>query len=409
MRLTAIEWLLYGFAGGALLYAATGWFAMRRRLSGQFLLAVGQMFRMLLNAKQAQLLAAMAAAAVLAVVGATMWPVPAPAVAVAIVAACLAACLRAIQPPAVLFLTASSPATARLLILVNRAIRPLRAVALLDHARMSTWQRWNSFNDNLRTTDDARLGGVWKNIVYRLIDMATLVVIDTRGETDPVRVETFVMLDPQRVSKAIFITGPEGNCPALERLGIDPQGHALTLVSEDQLVPELQARLQASLYEVRPQRVVGGTLLRESWDTLPSIEMEAFPYGFDSDAVVQAARTTTQELLNVWTGAASDPKKVGDWSLHDLSWEFAHNPSLAVMVLQKRGQLLIRAAFLREFGDEIGRHMAEYSSLSPTAPPVLRVAELLQPSPVVSAVNAFAAELITVANRRGYAFRCVRL
>jgi len=75
-------------------------------------------------------------------------------------------------------------------------------------------------------------------------------------------------------SEAVFITTPEGRCPALEAHGIYADEHALTLVSE------AAGRRGAGAGGCpRAQRMLNagdaGPLLREGWDTLPSFQVEA--------------------------------------------------------------------------------------------------------------------------------------
>jgi hypothetical protein len=51
--------------------------------------------------------------------------------------------------------------------------------------------------------------------------------------------EILILLEPMHARRTMFITDEAGRAPALEFLGIDPRDHALTCVTEDELIPLL--------------------------------------------------------------------------------------------------------------------------------------------------------------------------
>jgi hypothetical protein len=280
---------------------------------------------------------------------------------------------------------------------INRGIAPLRAVALLDYNRMTYLQRRNSVNDNLRTTDPT----IWKSIVHRLIDLAQLVVIDTRGASEPVKHETFMMLDPRRARKAIFIKDCDGRCPALEVHGIDPRDHALPTVTDEELIPELRERLESARSQGLGAAPCTEPLLREGWESLPSVVVVVAVDSFDSEDLVHLARTTDKQLLGLWCPETHVKTEEANWAF-DLSWEFAHNPKVALLVFEKSIQVLIRASFLRAVAAQVERCTAR-GHRGP-----LSWEQLNQPDPIGAAVHQFVRQLMAIAEQHGFTFRVVK-
>lgn len=140
------------------------------------------------------------------------------------------------KPPAVIFLTCSSPQSAEIFRVIRRAIAPLRCVALLDYRRLGALQLFECFHDNLRTSN----GKVWKSIVHQLIEIAPMVVVDTRSEIKTVAGEAFMMLALERAGRAIFLVGLKGECSALLAHGIDPIKYALRIATEETLAMEIR-------------------------------------------------------------------------------------------------------------------------------------------------------------------------
>ena len=321
----------------------------------------------------------------------------------ACISTCLAAAMRALQPPVVLFLTSSSPYAARLLWSMNLGLVPLRAVALLDPHRMSLTRRLSLLNDNLRTRD----GAVWKSVVHHLIEMTAVVVIDTRGDSEAVGVETSIMLDPRRVRKVLFITTPDGRSPALEVHGIDPADHALQTVTEDELIDRLRHWTRSPESLPCPVNLSaiqdGGPLRRETLDSLPSVLVFRAVDSFDSRRVVEHALQSGQDLL-VLDGPLSaigeQAAPAAQW-MFDLSWEFLHEPGLALLVYERSGRVVVRIDFLREVVRELNSHSAR----APTGR--LTFEQLNQPEPIWAAIMGLAYELVNLSEARSRTYRFI--
>lgn len=104
-------------------------------------------------------------------------------------------------PPAVIVLTSSDKAGAKLFREVVLGIAPLRATALLNRSACPWSSDIVTWSDNLRTLPEAD----WKTVVHTLIDMAAIVVVDTRRDTHAVVQETVLMLTRDRARKALFV------------------------------------------------------------------------------------------------------------------------------------------------------------------------------------------------------------
>jgi len=219
-------------------------------------------------------------------------------VAIAILSSAILAIMQLVQPPTVLLLTGSSSKSSKLLQQINTAILPHKAVALLSFRSFDQFQRFNYFI-NLRTNDP----DVWKSVVYRLIDISPLVVIDTRGDRHAVEEETFIMLDPTRVRKAIFLGGKDDTYPALAAYGIDPHQVGIKTVTEDGLMPLLKSLTQSSKYLPWPpppySKDTNHSVIPENFNTAPSIRFYILIDSFDSDQLVSEARASGKDLLIV--------------------------------------------------------------------------------------------------------------
>jgi hypothetical protein len=322
------------------------------------------------------------------------------ALATPFIAVCFALLLRMLQPPVVLFLTSSSPHAARLLGNINRGLTPLRAVGLLDPLRIGFVQRFFIKADNLRTSDPY----VWKSLVCRLIDITPIVIIDTRGEAEPVCQETLLMLHPKRVRKALFITDDDGLCRSLEVHGIDPAKYALPRVTESDLISQLRYWTQKIDYLPCPfdPRVLHdeANLVPENIDTLSSVLIVMLFDEFDSSALIEMALNSNKKLLTVYGPFVVQNEQTTQWAFN-ISWHFVHNPKLVLVRVMQGGQFMIRIQFLREIHNELSHFQAKAQHKD------LTFGQLNQPEPILANLLDFSDELIRQASKRGLTFQDV--
>jgi hypothetical protein len=329
-----------------------------------------------------------------------IWPRPMIAVFVLILTQSILVLFKSLQPPVALFLAGSSQYAADLLVQINIAVSPLRCVAFLDPKRMHFLQR-NAMGENLRTKDPQ----LWKSIVYRLVEMTPIVVLDTRGESKGILQEAFIMIDPRRASKAVFITDNNGRAPALEAHGIHPANHALTCVTEDELIPLLRDRSESPVST--PQPVSWGTaghdevLVPENWEGLPSVLVIMLLDFFDSSEAIRHALSSGKGLLQLVAPCSDFEPQDIRWSM-EFSWEFVHNRKLALMIFETSARALIRISFLREVGHRVPRRAARGLG------PPWTFEKLNQPEPVWSAVCDFLGDLKRYAEEIGLQVRVVR-
>jgi hypothetical protein len=304
---------------------------------------------------------------------------------------------RCSQPPAVLLLTSSSPRTVDLLNRINSAIFPLRVVALVDSRRMNGLSPL-SWMDNLRTRNST----VWKGIVNSLIDLSPVVVVDTQGETGAVAHETSLMLERNRVRKAVFLTDGSGRYPALSANGIDPYEHALPLLDSTELIGRLRHYAHGRDYlpwpVEFPERPPDRAIVPEDLNTLPSVLFIGHADGFDSAWLIQTALASDKELLQVATPWTRVPATGADYVLN-LTWEFLHDPRLAAISVSTMELFLVRIDFLRQFGAEL----PSVSARGHRGP--LTDESLDQPDPVHAAVWKWAAVVERVADANGWRTR----
>lgn len=139
---------------------------------------------------------------------------------------------------------------------VKRFVAGRRVVSLLETGHMTVkpsisdmWsimmRRSSSLTDVLRVSDS----NSWQVGVRELIDLAPIVVVDTRVCTQALLFEAFTMLTGEYAHKAIFLSEDDGACPVLERLldegRLSPDSLA-TIVNEDELGPLLQRVVKSS-------------------------------------------------------------------------------------------------------------------------------------------------------------------
>jgi hypothetical protein len=213
------------------------------------------------------------------------------------------------------------------------------------------------------------------------------------------------MLDPDRVKKAIFLTGPAGDCPSLTANGIDPSAHALHSVTEEKLIPSIMDKLSdtplphglhRSSYESAPIRP-------ETWQNLPSVLMLGRPDGFDSEAIVRMARQSDKDLIGIMLPLpGSEYPSEQSKKFVDLLWEFVHDERLVLMFFESYDQILIRTRFLLAASDRLG----SYAASLPSRP--LTWEQLFEPDPMPKAICAFLAQLQEIAREGGYHCRTIK-
>lgn len=149
-----------------------------------------------------------------------------------------------LQPPCALVLGASSPPTGRALRAVSSVLFPFRVVALLDHRRTGyIVGTLPVFTDNLRTESDHH----WRTTVDNLADRVPLIVLDARTDTEIVVSEIKQLLDkPERLSRTVFVVGPNGDAPALLAHDLSHNSAGIKTVTEESIGAVLKAWLRKS-------------------------------------------------------------------------------------------------------------------------------------------------------------------
>lgn len=142
-------------------------------------------------------------------------------------------------------------------------------------------------------------------------------------------------------------------------------------------------------------------LVPEDWAYLPSVLVYVFIDSFDSEEVVGTALSTDKTLIALWVTKTTGTRESAQWAL-DLSWEFVHNPKLAVMIFERSDQVIIRTAFIREVAGVLGRRTARAHALP------LTFEQLNQPDPVWQAVDRTVFELTALAEQRGWTSRVMK-
>jgi hypothetical protein len=400
----AAQAVCYGFAGSLLLMLLRVCWTTVRFFGGLPVGAVSQMLRFTFHSQSLYretlpaLLGPAIAAGIWLPFGARL-PRPMIAFLVATFAQSVFLLVRSLQPPVALFLGGSSPAAADLLVRINTVLWPLRCVALLDPVRMHFLQR-NAVGDNLRTRDPR----LWKSIVHGLIETTPIVVVDTRKASGPLAQEAFIVLAPAHAAKVAFITGEDRRAPALDVHRIDPRRHALTCVTEEELIPLLWDWTQTR--HSLPQPLDGRTLRPralepENFENLPTVLAVILVDGFDSEGVVHEALASGRQLLHLSTPLSRFEQQDAQWLL-ELSWEFVHNPDLAVMIFDESARALIRISYLREVGNSLQQRRVQ------GLVPPFSFSQLDQPEPIWAAVRGFLMELAEQAKASGREVRYVR-
>jgi len=309
---------------------------------------------------------------------------------------CLLVLSRFALPPAVLVLTGSNTQGFSLLNKVHRAIWPLRVVALLDY---STWAGYGQ--DNLRTNSPH----VWRSIVHQLIDIAPIIIVDTRAQSASVEDESFVMLAPERVGKAAFISELDGNCPTLSKHGIRPRDHALPAYTEHELISRLPRLIRSAegLTFGRSdslRHIAGNSIIQEGLETIPSRLIYGIVDSFSSKEMYLLAAQSGKDLLVVdFPGPGIEDATARQ--LRDLTWEFLHDQNLVLLEWEPGTLAVVRIAFLRKVLSALPNHAAAYPSR-------LSIEKLFESDPVRNALWETFADLRQAADKLGYTRRLLR-
>lgn len=159
--------------------------------------------------------------------------------------------LMLLQPPVVLILANSNAEVFELMVDLHSVTFPRRQVSLLDEGAIAfradvdvTFKLSAMLNPawSLRAVDN----GVWRDRVQQLVELAPIVIVDTRVATSFTIWEAALMLQPPQVKKAIFVVGPREYAPTLwahRAVGSSLDG-ARTVLVED-LPKHLQRRLKS--------------------------------------------------------------------------------------------------------------------------------------------------------------------
>lgn len=308
---------------------------------------------------------------------------------------------RSLLPPVVVLLAGSHPRSRELLNRIRAAIFPLRAAVLLDPARMrqSWWESLGDF-DNLRTSDTR----VWKSVVNHLIGMARVVVIDTREASDPVNYEVLLMLQPQRIGKSVFLGTDDRRCPSLERHQIDPYESAIQVHTVAEIPARLKrlTRSRRDLPSYHDASEVNGVVMKEDFESLPSVLAIGLMNSFDSQWLLEQAKRTEQDIIQLLLPLC-DIGSENAGELIEMSYDFARNSKLVGMFYEGSGVVMFRRGFLLEHGPLV--HPASVAR-APVAS--LSFAELNEPDPVVIAVQNYCRELHTRARYCSLEFRYLK-
>jgi hypothetical protein len=115
----------------------------------------------------------------------------------------------------------------------------------------------------------------------------------------------------------------------------------------------LHGRLLAVTFKLKEKVVQAESGVRKverNWEHLPSMALIPVGRTVNSREIIEAARTSGQDLICLMPyGADSSHSR----RQLDLSYEFADDPRLALMLLGFNGCILIRASFLVNFASDV--------------------------------------------------------
>jgi len=272
----------------------------------------------------------------------------------------------------------------------------MRVVALLDPGQMGPVGRMLRLDLMRTSTEDT-----WKSMVHRLIDIAPVYVVDTVHRTGPLRYEAFLMLAPERAARAVFISNDEGVCPSLLEAGIDPSEYAIPVTREDDM--EVAAIRLLRIFSGQPEKKMVRTqsrapVVREDWESLPSVLMIVLADGLDGDFLLDEAHRTDKSLIALAAPLSSLNQDAAKLSL-ELSWDFSRDPRLVGLYLQTTGLAMIRREFLLEHPDLLDINVPCVS------PQKMSFDDLNKPEPVGVAMHELCRAWRKRAKQNGLEFR----
>lgn len=156
-------------------------------------------------------------------------------------------------PPTVVVFSSSTDRQLRWALALKKFTGGRRVISLLDTGYMvvkpSARDAWSimsrrsaSMLDVLRTSEKDN----WQVGVKALIEIAPIVIVDTRVCTPALLFEASSVLTPEYSYKSIFLSEDDDACPVLEKLldeGGIPADCLLSVVKEDELGPLLKSRV----------------------------------------------------------------------------------------------------------------------------------------------------------------------
>jgi hypothetical protein len=127
----------------------------------------------------------------------------------------------------------SSSSTGKALGHVSCGVYPLRVVALLDLRRTGYVVGSFSFlTDSLRTESDQD----WRNVVDSVADWVRLIVLDARTDSPIVVSEVGILVSrPDRLRRAFFVVGPDGEAPALAAHNLAADSPGIRSMQEEEI------------------------------------------------------------------------------------------------------------------------------------------------------------------------------
>ncbi len=153
---------------------------------------------------------------------------------------------------------------------------------------------------------------------------------------------------------AVFISNDEGACPSLLEAGIDPSVYAIPITRADDMEEATLRLLRIFSRSPEQKRTIHTTsrtpVVREDWDSLPSVLMIALVDGLDGDLLLDEARRTDKSLIALAAPPSSLNEDAAELSI-ELSWDIFRDPRLVGLYLQTTGLAMVRREFLLEHPD----------------------------------------------------------
>ena len=152
------------------------------------------------------------------------------------------------RPAGVLFLTRSSQATLSLQVQIKEAALGLRVVSLLDEDYEPDRRVTRVLTYNIYRTSD---GANWGWVIQQVMDLAEIIVLDTRECTPNLMMEAGFVLSDGRREKVLALTREDGSVPLLDEFmkqSGDARIQALRRMTEIVLLAEVHRRVLSKFY-----------------------------------------------------------------------------------------------------------------------------------------------------------------